>query len=62
MFGQPYRKNRRFTAKEFEQELIDARIWKRRPRRFIFDKPDYNLPVIEPLVNFNVNFALNYKD
>lgn len=62
MFGQPYTKNRRFTAKEFEQELQEARIWHRRPRTFIFDPPDYDLPVIEPLVNIGVNFSLNFKD
>lgn len=62
MFGQPYKKNRRFTPKEFEQELEDARIWKRRVRHYIRDPPDYKLNVIEPVVNFNVNFSLNYKD
>jgi len=61
MFGKPYKTNRRFTSKEFEQELEDARIWKRRPRYYIHDKPDYKLDVLEPLVNFNVNFELNYK-
>lgn len=44
------------NAKEFEQELLDARIWKRRPRTYINDEPDYELPVIEPLVNFQLNF------
>lgn len=64
MFGQPYKLNRRMTPKEFEQELIDAKIWKRRVRHYINDKPDYNLPVIEPLVNFvpRVNFQINFKD
>lgn len=61
MFGQPYRKNRRFKPHEYEQELQEAKIWKRRPRQYIFDMPDYNLSVLEPLVNFNVNFALNFK-
>lgn len=61
MFGQPYKKNRRFTPKEFEQELEDARIWKRRVRHYINDMPDYKLDVIEPLVNFDVNFSLNFK-
>lgn len=56
MFGQPYRLNRRMNAKEFEQELLDSRIWKRRPRTYINDMPDYELPVIEPLVNFQLNF------
>lgn len=61
MFGQKKIKNRRFTSKEFEQELQEAKIWKRRPRTYIFDPPDYKLDVIEPLVNFNVNFELNLK-
>lgn len=62
MFGQPYRKNRRFNSREFAEELDDARHWKRRPRHYIFDIPDYNLPIIEPLVNIGVNFSLNFKD
>ncbi len=62
MFGQTTQKNRRFNAREFEQELMDSKIWKRRPRQYIFDKPDYNIPIIEPIVNFNVNFEINYKD
>lgn len=61
MFGQPYKKNRRFTAKEFQEELDDAYHWKRRVRYYINDMPDYKLDTIEPLVNFNVNFALNFK-
>lgn len=61
MFGQRKIKNRRFTSKEFEQELQEAKIWHRRPRTYIFDPPDYNLDIIEPLVNFNVNFSLNFK-
>lgn len=62
MFGQPYKKNRRFNSKEFAEELIDAYHWRRRPRLYIHDKPDYNIPVIEPLVNIGVNFSLNFKD
>lgn len=61
MFGQRIIKNRRFKPYEFEQELNDSRIWKRRPRTFFYDMPDYNLGIIEPLVNFNVNFSLNFK-
>lgn len=56
MFGQSTVKNRRFNAKEFEQELQEAKIWRRRPRLYIFDKPDYNTNVIEPVVNFALNF------
>lgn len=32
MFGKSTVKNRRFTSKEFEQELQEAKIWHRRPR------------------------------
>lgn len=56
MFGQSNVKNRRFTPKEFEDELLVSRIFRRRPRTYIFDPPDYNLDVIEPLVNFELNF------
>lgn len=56
MFGDRKIKNRRFTAREFYEELQDAKTWRRRPRTYIFDPPDYNLDVIEPLVNFELNF------
>lgn len=32
MFGDPT-PNRRLTAAEFEQELLDSKIWKHRPRQ-----------------------------
>lgn len=56
MFGRSTVKNRRFTSKEFEQELQEAKIWHRRPRTYIFDKPDYDTNIIEPIVNFSLNF------
>lgn len=56
MFGKSNVKNRRFTPPEFEDELLVSRIFRRRPRTYIFDPPDYNLDVIEPLVNFELNF------
>lgn len=56
MFGESTVKNRRFTPKEFEDELLVSRIFRRRPRTYIFDPPDYNLDIIEPLVNFELNF------
>lgn len=56
MFGDKVKKNRRFNSKEFAHELEEARIWRRRPRLYIFDKPDYDLPVIEPIVNFSLNY------
>lgn len=63
MFGDYTKKNRRFTSREFYEELDDARTWRRRPRHYIRDKPDYGLETIEPLVNFSpcVNFQLNFK-
>lgn len=56
MFGNRIKKNRRFNPKEFAEELQEARIWHRRPRLYILDKPDYELPVIEPIVNFSLNY------
>lgn len=56
MFGQSTVKNRRFKAHEFEDELLVSRIFRRRPRTYIFDRPDYNLDIIEPVVNFALNF------
>nr|UHS18334.1 MAG: hypothetical protein [Betatorquevirus sp.] len=57
LFGDCKPKNRRFTPKEYEQELQEAKIWDRPPRQFIFDIPFYYNTVPEPVVNF----ALNYK-
>lgn len=56
MFGQSNVKNRRFKPYEFEDELLVSRIFRRRPRTYIFDPPDYNLDIIEPVVNFALNF------
>lgn len=56
---EPYEKpNRRMTAKEFADELVDAAIWKRRPRTHIFDKPIY--PYVYTDETQCVNFDLNY--
>lgn len=47
------------TPKEFEDELLVSRIFRRRPRTYINDKPDYELyklQIFEPLVNFEINF------
>lgn len=54
IFGETVQKNRRFTSKEFQEELEDARIWKRRPRTFIRDHPYYDGIIPEPLVNFKL--------
>lgn len=56
MFGDRVRKNRRFTSKEFAEELEESKIWRRRPRLYIFDKPDYDTNIIEPVVNFSLNY------
>lgn len=45
------------TAKELQEEKIEAKIWGRPERTFIFDIPGpYFGTVPEPLVNFNLNF------
>lgn len=46
------------TPWEFSQELEDARIWKRRPRCYIRDKPIY--PYVYTDEKQCVNFDLNY--
>lgn len=45
------------TAKELQDEKMEAKLWGRPERSFIFDKPGpyYGIPP-EPLVNFNLNF------
>lgn len=47
------------TAKEFEQELEESRIWGHIPRTFIKDKPYYTGLPITPKVP-RVNFDLGY--
>lgn len=49
--------NRRMTAKEFADELEDAKIWHRHPRTHIFDKPCY--PWVQENPRYMVNFDLN---
>ncbi len=49
--------NRLMTAKEYEQELIDAKAWCRVPRKYIFDKPTY--PWVPQESPYMVNFDLN---
>ncbi len=53
---EPYQKNRRFTAREFEQELEISKIFQRPPRSFIHDKPFYPWVPLTPLVNFDLNY------
>lgn len=57
MFPPEPKKNRRFTAKKYELELMVAKAFKRPPRTFVNDTPFYPYVVPEPIVNF----ALNYK-
>lgn len=49
------------TSKEFEQELIDAAVWHRRPRTHIFDKPFYPWVYTDETqcVNFDLNYPFN---
>lgn len=53
----PEPKNRRMTPKEFEEELQDAKIWKRVPRTHILDKPFYAW--VPEIPQYTVNFDLN---
>lgn len=57
MFAPTEPPNRRMTVWEREQELEDAKIWKRVPRWFIRDKPFY--PYVIPDTKYCVNFDLN---
>lgn len=47
------------TAKEYEQEIEESKIWGHIPRQYILDKPFYtNLPItpVIPRLNFDLNF------
>ena len=44
------------TPKERAEEIMDAKIWDRYPRDFIFDPPFYKNIIPEPLVNFSLGF------
>lgn len=61
MFGdEPPKKNRRFTVKEYEQELEISRIFHRPPRQYFYDLPFY--PYIPPTPKVpKVNFDLNFQ-
>lgn len=62
MFGEPTnKKNRRFTHKEYEQELEISKIFHRPPRQYVYDPPFYPWLPPAPIVPF-VNFSLNFKD
>lgn len=56
MFGESNVKNRRMNAKEMQDELILAAAFKRRPCRYIFDKPTYDWLPPTPLVNFDLGW------
>lgn len=61
MFGDKITKNRRFTAKEMEQEIEIAKLFRRPVRTFFYDMPTYPFippaPIV-PMVNFNLNYKL----
>lgn len=59
MFGDK-KPNRRLTPKEFEQELQDSKIWKHKPRTYLYDKPYYDFLPITPIIP-SVNFDLGFK-
>lgn len=44
------------TPWEEQEERIDAAVWKRPRRHFIFDPPFHPECVPEPFVNFKLNF------
>lgn len=45
------------TAKEYAEELEEAKIWHRVPRDYIFDRPTY--PWVPQIPKYTVNFDLN---
>ncbi len=50
------KKNRRFTTKEYEQELEIAKLFQRPPRQFFYDTPFYPWVPPTPLVNFDLKY------
>lgn len=52
----PPRRNRRFTPKEFEDELETAKAFHRPPRTFKDDPPFYPFFPLTPLVNFDLKY------
>lgn len=61
MFNDPYPvKNRRFTPKELETEIMIASWLKRPVRQFVNDPPFYPWLPPAPKIPF-VNFDLGYK-
>lgn len=61
MFEPTKPKNRRLTPAEYEQELIEAKIWDHYPRQYLYDVPWYKNMIITPKVPFP-NFNLNFKE
>lgn len=47
------------TAKEYEQELQESKIWGHYPRKYILDKPYYKDIPITPVIP-KINFDLGY--
>lgn len=61
MFGEePPKKNRRFTPKEFQDELEISKIFLRPPRTYFYDTPFYPIFPPTPIIP-KVNFDLNYQ-
>ncbi len=56
IFGESTVKNRRLTPKEFEDDLITAKIFHRPPRNFLFDEPFYPFFPPTPRANFDLKF------
>lgn len=52
--------NRRLTPKEYEEEISESKIWKHRPRQFLYDIPFYDFLPPTPVIP-RVNFELGYK-
>ena len=56
MFSNKIKKNRKFTARKYEQEVKKAKIWCKPPKQFIFNTPFYPGIPPTPLINFHLNF------
>lgn len=52
--------NRRLTPKEYEEEIAESKIWKHRPRQYLYDIPFYDFLPPAPKIPF-VNFDLGWK-
>lgn len=66
IFGPTKPKNRRLTPKEQEQEKMDAAIWHRPQRTFLYDLPYYPWVPKDPekFISefYKVNFELGFNE